>query len=137
MGKESFVAVTTSHLPLAEQNLARYKLRIVEPPMLPLEKKPNPDKDGPDFEPNLWMWVDPNIAFPPGKLEVPEPSKGKNLITTAPSPQPVPKEDFAKCPEATEVESLSPPGDQSSPWKRIATSPSNWETTFPLFPDGS
>ena len=64
---------------------------------------------GLDFEPNLWMWVDPNIMFPPGKLEVPEPSKGKNLTTTAPSPQPVPKEDFDKCPEATEVESLSPP----------------------------
>ncbi|XP_070239309.1 forkhead box protein R1 isoform X2 [Bos mutus] len=103
MGNESFLAFATSHLPLAEQNLARYKLRIVEPPMLPLEKKPNPDKDGPDFEPNLWMWVDPNIMFPPGKLEVPEPSKGKNLTTTAPSPQPVPKEDFAKCPEATEL----------------------------------
>lgn len=39
---------------------------------------------GLDFEPNLWMWVDPNIMFPPGKLEVPEPSKGKNLTTTAP-----------------------------------------------------
>ena len=82
---------------------------------------------GLDFEPNLWMWVDPNIMFPPGKLEVPEPSKGKNLTTTAPSPQPVPKEDFDKCPEATEVESLSPPGDQSSPWKQFATSPGNWE----------
>ncbi|XP_055404301.1 forkhead box protein R1 isoform X2 [Bubalus kerabau] len=103
MGNESFLAFATSHLPLAEQNLARYKLRIVQPPMLPLEKKPNPDKDGPDFEPNLWMWVDPNIMFPPGKLEVPEPSKGKNLTTTAASPQPVPKEDFAKCPEATEL----------------------------------
>ncbi|XP_044785576.1 forkhead box protein R1 isoform X1 [Bubalus bubalis] len=129
MGNESFLAFATSHLPLAEQNLARYKLRIVQPPMLPLEKKPNPDKDGPDFEPNLWMWVDPNIMFPPGKLEVPEPSKGKNLTTTAASPQPVPKEDFAKCPEATEVGLLSPPGDQCSPWKQFATCLRNWELT--------
>ena len=82
---------------------------------------------GPDFEPNLWMWINPNIMFSLGKLEVPEPSKGKNLTTTVPSLQPVPKEDFAKCPEATEVESLSPPGDQSPPWKRFATFPSNWE----------
>ena len=27
-------------------SVARYKLRIVGPPMLPLGKKPNPDKDG-------------------------------------------------------------------------------------------
>lgn len=26
--------------------VARYKLRIVEPPKLPMEKKPNPGKDG-------------------------------------------------------------------------------------------
>ena len=73
------------------------------------------------------MWVDPNIMFPPGKLEVPEPSKGKNLTTTAASPQPVPKEDFAKCPEATEVGLLSPPGDQCSPWKQFATCLRNGE----------
>ncbi|XP_036715648.1 forkhead box protein R1 [Balaenoptera musculus] len=130
MGNECFLAFTTTHLPLAEQNLARYKLRIVEPPKLPLEKKPNPDKDGPDFEPNLWMWVDPNIVFPPGKLEVPEPSKGKNLTSIVPSPQPPPKEDdFAKCPQATVVESPSLSGDQYPPRKWFASSPSNWELT--------
>ncbi|XP_059961253.1 forkhead box protein R1 [Mesoplodon densirostris] len=174
MGNECFLAFTTTHLPLAEQNreclrggswgmgaprriwpkgqrfytdgwhdwinilgrslklqyVARYKLRIVEPPKLPLEKKPNPDKDGPDFEPNLWMWVDPNIVFPPGKLEVPEPSKGKNLTSIVPSPQPSPKEDdFAKCPQATVVESPSLSGDQYPPRKRFASSPSNWELT--------
>ncbi|XP_032328466.1 forkhead box protein R1 isoform X2 [Camelus ferus] len=130
MGNESFLAFTTAHLPLAEQNLARYKLRIVEPPKLPLEKKPNPDNDGPDFEPNLWMWVDPNIVFPPGKLEVSEPSKGENLTSTDPSPQLPPKEeDFAKCPEATVVESPSPSREQSPPRKRFASSPSNWKLT--------
>ncbi|KAB1254971.1 Forkhead box protein R1 [Camelus dromedarius] len=161
MGNESFLAFTTAHLPLAEQNptshgsfkaqgpgatveirdmftlfclsfllVARYKLRIVEPPKLPLEKKPNPDNDGPDFEPNLWMWVDPNIVFPPGKLEVSEPSKGENLTSTDPSPQLPPKEeDFAKCPEATVVESPSPSREQSPPRKRFASSPSNWKLT--------
>ncbi|OWK18137.1 hypothetical protein Celaphus_00009259, partial [Cervus elaphus hippelaphus] len=44
---ESFLAFTT-HLPLAEQNLARYKLQIVE--------SPDPNKDGPDFEPSIWIW---------------------------------------------------------------------------------
>ena len=52
---ESFLAFTT-HLPLAEQNLARYKLQIVE--------SPDPNKDGPDFEPNIWIWVNPNLVFP-------------------------------------------------------------------------
>ncbi|XP_057603312.1 forkhead box protein R1 [Hippopotamus amphibius kiboko] len=130
MGNESFLAFTTTHLPSAEQNLARYKLRIVEPPKLPLEKNPNPDKDGPDFKPNLWMWVDPNIVFPPGKLEIPEPRKGRNLTSTVSSPQPPPKEDdFAKCPEATVVELPSLSGDPSPPQKRFASSPSNRELT--------
>ena len=59
---ESFLAFTMSHLPLGKQNLARYKLQIVEPP--------DPNKDGPDFDPNIWIWVNPNLVFPPGKLEV-------------------------------------------------------------------
>uniref|UniRef100_A0A8D0U023 Fork-head domain-containing protein n=1 Tax=Sus scrofa TaxID=9823 RepID=A0A8D0U023_PIG len=130
MGNESFLAFTTTHLPLAEQNLARYKLRIVEPPKLPLGKKPNPDNDGPDFEPNLWMWVDPNIVLPPGKLEVPQPSKGENLTSTVPSPQLSPREeDFACYAEATVVESPSPSREQSPPRKRFASSPSTWELT--------
>ena len=62
MENEFFLTFTTSHLPLAEQNLAKYKLRRIEPP--------NSDKDGPYFEPNLWVWVNPNIVFPPGMLEV-------------------------------------------------------------------
>ena len=61
---ESFLAFTMSHLSLAEQNLARYKLQIVEPPDL--------NKDGSDFEPKIWIWVNPNLVFPPGKLEVNE-----------------------------------------------------------------
>ena len=62
MKNESFLAFTTSHLALAKQNLARYKLQIVEPP--------DPNKDGPDFEPNIWIWVNPNLVFPPEKLKV-------------------------------------------------------------------
>ncbi|VFV40976.1 Hypothetical predicted protein [Lynx pardinus] len=133
MGNESFLAFTTAHLPLAEQNLARYRLRIVEPPKVPVGKTPNSDKDGPALEPNLWMWVNPNIVYPPGKLEVPEPHKGEDLPGTLPSPQPAPKEeDFASCSEATAVESLppsSPSSEQSPPQKRFASSPSNWELT--------
>nr|XP_019571784.1 PREDICTED: forkhead box protein R1 [Rhinolophus sinicus] len=131
MGNECFLAFTTTHLPLTQQNLARYKLRIVEPPKLPMEKKPNPGKDGPDFEPNLWMWVNPNIVFPPGELEVPEPSKWEDLTSILPSPQLPPKEeDFATCSEATAVELLPPSSsEQSPPWKQFASSPSNWELT--------
>ncbi|XP_008511652.1 forkhead box protein R1 isoform X1 [Equus przewalskii] len=131
MGNECFLAFTTAHLPLAEQNLARYRLRIIPQLKLPLEKKPNPDKDGPDFEPNLWMWVNPNIVLPPGKLEVPEPSKGEDLTNTLPSPQsPRKEEDFANFSEATVVESLPPSSSEQSPaWKRFASSSSNWELT--------
>ncbi|XP_037003050.1 forkhead box protein R1 [Artibeus jamaicensis] len=131
MGNECFLAFTTTHLPLAEQNLARYKLRIIEPPKLPVGKKPKPDKDGPDIEPNLWMWVNPNIVFPPGKLEVPEPSKGEDLTSIFPCPQPAPRqEDFANCSEARVMESLPPSyREQSFPWKQFASSPSNWELT--------
>ncbi|XP_053059972.1 forkhead box protein R1 isoform X2 [Acinonyx jubatus] len=133
MGNESFLAFTTAHLPLAEQNLARYRLRIVEPPKVPVGKTPNSDQDGPALEPNLWMWVNPNIVYPPGKLEVPEPHKGEDLPGALPSPQPAPKEeDFASCSEATAVESLppsSPSSEQSPPQKRFASSPRNWELT--------
>ncbi|XP_042814208.1 forkhead box protein R1 isoform X3 [Panthera tigris] len=113
--------------------VARYRLRIVEPPRVPVGKTPNSDKDGPALEPNLWMWVNPNIVYPPGKLEVPEPHKGEDLPGTLPSPQPAPKEeDFASCSEATAVESLppsSPSSEQSPPQKRFASSPSTWELT--------
>ncbi|XP_054448353.1 forkhead box protein R1 [Pteronotus mesoamericanus] len=131
MGNECFLAFTSTHLPLAEQNLARYRLRIIEPPKLPVGTKPNPDKDGPDIEPNLWMWVNSNIVFPPGRLEVPEPSKGEDLASTIPCPQTASKEeDLANCSEAKIVESLPPSSSkQSFPWKQFASSPSNWELT--------
>ncbi|KAL4831675.1 hypothetical protein H8958_014770 [Nasalis larvatus] len=136
MGNELFLAFTTSHLSLAEQKLARYKLRIVKPPKLPLEKKPNPDKDGPDYEPNLWMWVNPSIVYPPGKLEVPGPRKREDLTSTLPLSQPPQKEEDASCSEATGVESLSRSSSKwSPPRKRFACSPSTWEKTLPLFPD--
>ncbi|ELK12051.1 Forkhead box protein R1, partial [Pteropus alecto] len=131
MGNECFLACTTTHLPLAQQNLARYKLRIVEPPKLPMEKKPNSDKDGPDFEPNLWMWANPNILFSPGKQEAPESSRREDLTSTLPSPQPSPKEeDFVNYTEATVMELLPPSfSEQSPPQKRFASSPSSWELT--------
>uniref|UniRef100_A0A8D2H3Y4 Forkhead box R1 n=1 Tax=Urocitellus parryii TaxID=9999 RepID=A0A8D2H3Y4_UROPR len=111
MGNESFLAFTTAHLPLTEQNLARYKLRIVEPPKLPLEKNPNADEDGPDIEPNLWMWVKPN-----------------DLISEFPSPQPLLKEEDSSCLEVTRVKSLlHSSSEQSPPRKQFASSPSNWE----------
>lgn len=75
------------------------------------------------------MWVNPNIVLPPGKLEVPEPSKGEDLTNTLPSPQsPRKEEDFANFSEATVVESLPPSSSEQSPAsKRFASSSSNWE----------
>ncbi|XP_015994673.1 forkhead box protein R1 [Rousettus aegyptiacus] len=131
MGNECFLACTTTHLPLAQQNPARYKLRIVEPPKLPMEKKSNPDKDGPDFEPSLWMWANPNILFSPGKQEAPESGRGKDLTSILPSPQLPPKEeDFVNYTEATVMELLPPSfSEQSPPQKRFTSSPSSWELT--------
>ncbi|XP_059248599.1 forkhead box protein R1 [Mustela nigripes] len=137
MGNESFLAFTTAHLPPAEQNLARYRLRIVEPPKEPVNKTASPDDDGPALEPNLWMWVNPNIVFPPGKLEVPEPRQREHLPSTLPSSQLPPKEqDFANAScsseaAALESESLPSSSEQSPPRKRkrFASSPSTWELT--------
>ncbi|XP_055478008.1 LOW QUALITY PROTEIN: forkhead box protein R1 [Psammomys obesus] len=104
MGNECFLTFTTTHLSLATQKLARYRLQIVYPPKLPLEKIPNPDKDGPDIKPSLWMWVNPNIVYPPGKLEVKRPKK-----------EPILEEEGA-----SEAWSWLPSSSQLSPrkWKR-------------------
>uniref|UniRef100_A0A8C9UTJ2 Forkhead box R1 n=1 Tax=Spermophilus dauricus TaxID=99837 RepID=A0A8C9UTJ2_SPEDA len=124
------LSVTSQIVSFAEKKLfiARYKLRIVEPPKLPLEKKPNVDEDGPDIEPNLWMWVNPNVVYPPGKLEVTESKKGEDLMSEPPSPQAPPKEEDASCSEAARAESsLHSSSEQSPPRKQFASSPSNWE----------
>ncbi|XP_028639505.1 forkhead box protein R1 [Grammomys surdaster] len=123
MGNECFLSFTTSHLSEAEQNLALYRLQIVEPPKLPLEKIPNPDNDGPDIKPNLWMWVNPNIVYPPGKLEV----KKEDPPVVLPACQPALKEEEDSCLEASET--LSPPRKQKRKQKEkhIASSPSIWE----------
>uniref|UniRef100_G1NXG5 Forkhead box R1 n=2 Tax=Myotis lucifugus TaxID=59463 RepID=G1NXG5_MYOLU len=131
MGNECFLAGTTAHLPPAEQNLARYRLRVVEPPQLPVRKSPSPDEDGPDTEPNLWMWVNPNIVFPPGKLEVSQPRKGEGLTSILPSPPLPPKEeDCAHCSKVDAVELLPASSrEQSPPRKQLPSSPSSSELT--------
>lgn len=85
---------------------------------------------GPALEPNLWMWVNPNIVFPPGKLEVPESPKWEDLPSTLPFAQPpLKEEDFTNSSETTAVESLPSSSEQSPPRKRkrVASSPSTWE----------
>ncbi|XP_004636489.1 forkhead box protein R1 [Octodon degus] len=134
MGNECFLACTTSHLPMAEQILAKYKLRIVHPPVLPLEKKPNPDGDGPDIEPNLWMWVNPNIVYPPGKLEVPDATETADETHKVPCPQPSLEKQDASSSEGSSVESLlSSCSEQSPPqkWKQkqLTSSPGDRELT--------
>ncbi|XP_021063441.1 forkhead box protein R1 [Mus pahari] len=127
MGNECFLSFITTHLSEAEQKLALYRLQIVEPPKLPLEKIPNPDKDGPDIKPNLWMWVDPNIVYPPGKLEV----AVKNEDQSAPPAcQPALKEEEeVSCSEASGVQQPLPPRRQKrkKKEKHMASSPSTWE----------
>ncbi|XP_042638539.1 forkhead box protein R1-like [Orycteropus afer afer] len=124
---EYFLAHITTHLPLVEQKLARYRLWVIEPPTLPLGIKPNPDGDGPNYEPNLWMWVNPNIVYPPGELEVPKPSKKGDL--TLPYPL-LPSEEDSNFSEPTVVESLPLCASEQSPWPRHhASFPENQKFT--------
>ncbi|XP_031201269.1 forkhead box protein R1-like isoform X3 [Mastomys coucha] len=118
--------------PMSTLPLALYGLRIVKPPKLPLEKIPNPDKDGPDIKPNLWMWVNPNIVYPPGKLEVAH--KKEDLPSVLPAFQPDLKEREDSCSEASEMSSPQPlppplPRKQKKKLKEqhVASSPSTWE----------
>ncbi|CAH6865272.1 Foxr1 [Phodopus roborovskii] len=134
MGNECFLSFTTSNLPLSTQNLAKYRLQIVEPPKLPLEKKPNPDKDGPDIKPNLWMWVNPNIVYPPGELEVKKPKK-EGLIPMLPSCHAVVKDEETSCSEEGSGAQSWPPSSShlSHPCEQqqhIASSPSTWEEVW-------
>uniref|UniRef100_UPI0039E9CE21 forkhead box protein R1 isoform 1 n=1 Tax=Mus musculus TaxID=10090 RepID=UPI0039E9CE21 len=115
MGNECFLTFTTTHLSEAEQKLALYRLQLVEPPKLPLEKKTNPDKDGPDIKPNLWMWVNPNMVYPPGKLEVAVKEEDQSALSAF---QPALKEEEDSCSEASEVQQPLPPCRQKRKQRR-------------------
>ncbi|XP_058391952.1 forkhead box protein R2 [Diceros bicornis minor] len=130
MGNEIFLPCTTDQCPLAEQNFAKYRLRVMEPPKVPQERRPNLDKDGPDSEPNLWMWVNPNIACSLGSQEAPKPRKKKDLTSLLPLPQPLPKDKESNCSEPTVMETLpSSSSEQSPPQKQLTSSPSDWKLT--------
>ncbi|XP_040833226.1 forkhead box protein R1 [Ochotona curzoniae] len=131
MGNEVFLASTTSHLWTAEQNLARYRLRIVEPPKPPLAKKPQTDADGPEIEPNLWMWVNPNVVYPPGKLEAQRVNEKEDVADSNPCTEESCNEEDAHCPEAIGVDALSPSSTEQSPSQKhfTSSSPSSWELT--------
>ncbi|XP_013366582.1 PREDICTED: forkhead box protein R1 isoform X1 [Chinchilla lanigera] len=132
MGNECFLSFTTSHLPMAEQILAKYRLRIVHPPVLPLKRKPNPDGDAPEIEPNLWMWVNPNIVYPPGKLEVRDPTRTADVTSKPSCPPPSLEEQDASSSEGTGVESPLPSCSEQPPpekRKRFASSPGDRELT--------
>ncbi|KAG8509640.1 Forkhead box protein R1 [Galemys pyrenaicus] len=130
MGNEFFLPCTTDQHPLAEQNLAKYRLRVMEPPKLTQERKPSTDKDGPDPEPNLWMWVNPNVVCPLGNQEAPNPSKKKDITSILPSPQPLPKDEESNYSEAAVMELLPSSSSEQSPLqKQFTKSPSNWELT--------
>uniref|UniRef100_A0ABK0LVV4 Forkhead box R1 n=1 Tax=Rattus norvegicus TaxID=10116 RepID=A0ABK0LVV4_RAT len=103
MGNECFLSFTTSHLSEAEQKR-------------------------PDIKPNLWMWVNPNIVYPPGKLEVAV--KKEDSSSAPPASQSALKEEDS-CSEASEIPAQQPPPPRKQKRKQkekhIASSPSIWE----------
>ncbi|XP_010970112.1 forkhead box protein R2 [Camelus bactrianus] len=130
MGNEFYLPCSTDQCSLAEQNLAKYKVRVMKTPKVPQERRFSPSKDGPDCEPNLWMWVNPNIVCHLGNQEAPKLSKKKDLPSMLPSPQPLPKDEESNCSEVTVMESLPSSSSELSPsQKQFTSSPSDWEIT--------
>ncbi|XP_069319569.1 forkhead box protein R2 [Eulemur rufifrons] len=129
MGNELFLPCTTDQQPLSEQHLSRYRLQVMEPPKVPLEQTPSPDKDGPHCEPNLWMWVNPNIVCAPRSQKAPKPSKKKRLTGMRPFPQLPRKNEQSNSSEATVVESLPCSSSEESPLQmQVISSSSDWDT---------
>lgn len=81
------------------------------------------------------MWVNPNIVYPPGKLEVAH--KKEDLPSVLPAFQPDLKEGEDSCSEASEMSSPQPlppplPRKQKKKLKEqhVASSPSTWEEVW-------
>ncbi|XP_004695377.1 PREDICTED: forkhead box protein R2 [Condylura cristata] len=130
MGNEFFLPCTTDQHPLAEQNLAKYRLRVMEPPKVTQGRKTSTDDDGPDSEPNLWMWVNPNIVCPVGNQEAPSHGNKKDVTSILPSPQSLPKDEESNYPETTVMELLPSSSSKQSPLQKQFTNfPSNWQIT--------
>ncbi|XP_008050848.1 forkhead box protein R2 [Carlito syrichta] len=121
MENEFFLTCTTDQLPLAEQNLVKYRMQTMKHPEVPQEKRPSPDNDGPQCEPNLWMWVNPNIVCPHGSQKAPEPSKKKALTRMLPSLLPPLKTEEFSSSEATVVDSLPSSSSEQSPLQKLVT----------------
>lgn len=75
------------------------------------------------------MWVNPNIVYPPGKLEVAVKEEDQSVT---PAFQPALKEEEDSCSEASEVQQPLPPRRQKRKQKKkhIASSPSTWEEVW-------
>jgi hypothetical protein len=70
---------------------------------------------GPDIKPNLWMWVNPNMVYPPGKLEVAVKEEDQSALSAF---QPALKEEEDSCSEASEVQQPLPPCRQKRKQRR-------------------
>ncbi|XP_020007928.1 forkhead box protein R2 [Castor canadensis] len=132
MENELFLPCTTDQSNSAEENLVRYKIRVVKPPVVPEERKFSPDEDGPHIEPNLWMWVNPNSVCPLNSQESPKPSNNKKLTSMLSIPQPTTSAKESDCSEAQEVveESLLFSSSEQSPQQmQFTSSPRESELT--------
>ncbi|XP_003944048.1 forkhead box protein R2 [Saimiri boliviensis] len=115
MENELFLSCTTDQCSLPEQALSKYRIRVMKPPEMPQKRRPSPDKDGPHCEPNLWIWVNPNILCPLDGQKAPKSSGKKDLTSISPFSQPSLTDEESNCSEVTVVESLSSSSSEQSP----------------------
>ncbi|XP_002762975.1 forkhead box protein R2 [Callithrix jacchus] len=130
MQNELFLSCTTDQCSLTEQLLSKYRIRVMKPPEMPQNRTLSPNKDGPHCEPNLWIWVNPNILCPLGSQKAPKPIGKKDTTSISPFPQPSLTDEESSCSEVTVVESLSSSSSEQSPiQKQDIYSPNNFVLT--------
>nr|XP_008270900.2 forkhead box protein R2 [Oryctolagus cuniculus] len=120
---EFVLPCTTDQCLLTEQNLLKHRFLATNPPQVPQKGKASLNKDDPHIEPNLWMWVNPNIVCPLGIQGFPNPSDKNGLRSMCPFPWPLTMDKESSCSEAAVVD-CQPffPSDHSPEVKHFTSS---------------
>nr|XP_012331523.1 forkhead box protein R2 [Aotus nancymaae] len=115
MENELLLTCTTDQCSVPKRFPSRYRTEVMKPPEMTQKTRPSPDDDGPHCEPNLWMWVNPNIVCPLGNPKAPKPSGKKDPTSISPFPQPSLTDEGSNSSKVTVVESLPSSSSEQSP----------------------